>query len=172
MSTTSTGTGRMSMGRQTIGLVGWILLTFATAALGARASISAASFYGTLELPAWAPAASVFGPAWTVLYALMAIAAWVVWREGGWARQRTALVVFVIQLAVNALWSWLFFAWHRGALAFVDIMVLWGLIVVTLLMFWRVKPLAGVLLVPYLAWVSFAAALNFTVWRMNPTLLG
>jgi tryptophan-rich sensory protein len=77
-----------------------------------------------------------------------------------------------VQLALNALWSWLFFGWHRGALAFADILVLWTLIVATSVAFWRIKPLAGVLLVPYLLWVSFASALNYAVWQLNPQVLG
>lgn len=162
----------MSGMKQIIGLVGWLLLGFAAAAIGAVASVQAATFYQQLVQPAWAPPASVFGPVWSVLYALMGIAGWLVWREGGWRRQRGVLTVFVIQLAVNALWSWLFFAWHRGALAFVDIVLLWLLIVATVAGFWRVRPLAGALLLPYLCWVSFAAALNFAVWHLNPQILG
>ena len=78
----------------------------------------------------------------------------------------------IAQLAVNALWTWLFFVWHLGTLAFVDIELLWLLILATLLAFWRVRPLAGALLLPYLAWVSFAAMLNFAMWRLNPAVLG
>jgi tryptophan-rich sensory protein len=102
----------------------------------------------------------------------MAIAAWLVWRHGGFRANRAALSLFIVQLALNALWSWLFFAWHRGAWAFADIVVLWGLIVATLVSFWRVRPLAGALLIPYLLWVSFATALNYSVWQLNPQLLG
>lgn len=162
----------MSGMKQIAGLIGWLLLSFAVAALGAFASVQAASFYRQLAQPPWAPPASVFGPVWSVLYALMGVAAWLVWREGGWRRQGGALGVFVLQLAVNALWSWLFFAWHQGALAFADIVLLWLLIVATLIGFWRVRPLAGVLVLPYLCWVSFAAALNFAVWQLNPGMLG
>ncbi len=102
----------------------------------------------------------------------MGIAAWLVWRRGGWAAQRRALTVFVAQLALNALWSWLFFGWHLGAAAMLDIVVLWVLIVVTVVMFWRARPLAGLLLLPYLAWVTFASALNYAVWQLNPQALG
>jgi tryptophan-rich sensory protein len=83
-----------------------------------------------------------------------------------------ALVLFVAQLAINALWSWLFFAWHRGALAFADIVVLLVLIAGTIALFWRVRPLAGALLVPYFAWVAFATALCYRVWQDNPRMLG
>lgn len=153
-------------------LAGWMLLCFAAAAIGAVASVQAAEFYGQLTQPSWAPPSSVFGPVWSVLYALMGIAAWLVWRDGGWPARRSVLTLFVAQLAVNALWSWLFFAWHRGAGAFADIVLLWLLIVATVIGFWRVRALAGVLLLPYLAWVSFASALNFAVWQLNPQVLG
>jgi tryptophan-rich sensory protein len=102
----------------------------------------------------------------------MAIAAWLVWRVGGFRAAKSALTLFVVQLALNALWSWLFFGWHPGALAFADILMLWVLIVATLFCFWRIRPLAGMLLAPYLLWVSFAAALNFSVWQLNPQVLG
>jgi tryptophan-rich sensory protein len=153
-------------------LAGWLLLCFAAAAIGAVASVQAAEFYGQLTQPSWAPPSSVFGPVWSVLYALMGIAAWLVWRDGGWPARRGVLTLFVAQLAVNALWSWLFFAWHRGAGAFADIVLLWLLIVATVIGFWRVRALAGVLLLPYLVWVSFASALNFAVWQLNPQVLG
>lgn len=157
---------------QILGLVGWFVVSFAASAVGAVASIQAKSFYGQLVQPSWAPPASVFGPVWTVLYALMAIAAWLVWRSGGFRANRTALSLFLTQLALNALWSWLFFAWHHGAWAFADIIVLWSLIVATLISFWRVRPLAGALLIPYLLWVSFASALNYAVWQLNQQILG
>lgn len=158
--------------RQALGLVGWLLLVCVAGAIGAAASVQAATFYATLAQPSWAPPASVFGPVWSVLYVLMGVAAWLVWRRGGWPAQRRTLAVFVAQLALNALWSWLFFGWHLGAAAMLDIVVLWLLIVVTVVMFWRVRPLAGALLLPYLAWVSFASALNYAVWQLNPQALG
>jgi benzodiazapine receptor len=162
----------LSKTKQILGLVGWLAISFVASGIGAIASISATSFYGQLVQPNWAPPSSVFGPVWTVLYALMGIAAWMVWRTGGFRANRSALTLFLVQLAVNALWSWLFFAWHRGALAFVDIVLLWLLIVATLVSFWRVRPLAGALLIPYLLWVSFATALNLSVWQLNPQILG
>lgn len=158
--------------RLSLGLVGWFIVSFTASAVGAVASIQAKSFYGQLVQPEWAPPSYVFGPVWTVLYALMAIAAWLVWRSGGFHTNRVAMSLFMVQLALNALWSWLFFAWQRGALAFVDIVLLWVLIVVTLVSFWRVRPLAGALLIPYLLWVTFAAALNYSLWQLNPQILG
>ncbi len=161
-----------SKGSQVVGLVGWLAMSYATAAIGAVASINAVSFYRQLSQPVWAPPAWLFGPVWTLLYGLMGISAWLVWKSGSWRDHSGKLAVFVVQLFVNGLWSWLFFAWHHGALAFVDIVVLWVLIAATLHAFWRVRPLAGVLLIPYLCWVSFAMALSFSVWHLNPQILG
>jgi tryptophan-rich sensory protein len=153
--------------KQILGLVGWLAVTFIAASIGGVASINAGSFYTQLVRPEWAPPSSWFGPVWTVLYALMGIAAWLVWRADGFREARGALALFLLQLAPNAVWSWLFFGWHRGALAFADILLLWVLIIVTLIAFWRVRALAGVLLIPYLLWVSFASALNYAVWQLN-----
>ena len=157
--------------RPWLGLLGWLVLCFAVAALGAVASRNAPGFYAALERPAWAPPASVFGPVWTVLYALMAVAAWQVWRLRGWAGAGMVLGLFVLQLAANGLWSWLFFGWRLGGPALADIALLWVLLAATLVGFWRIRRSAGLLLVPYLAWVSFAAALNWSVWQRNPGLL-
>lgn len=154
-----------------LGLLGWLAATFAAAALGAIASADAGDFYAALARPSWAPPASVFGPVWSVLYGLMGLAAWLVWRRRGFARARPALVLFVAQLVANALWSWLFFAWHLGALAFAEAVVLWCLVAATVVAFHRVNLLAAVLLYPYLAWTTFAVALTYTVWRLNPGVL-
>jgi tryptophan-rich sensory protein len=161
-----------SAGRQGAGLAGWLLGSFAAAAAGGVASANAGDFYQQLVRPGWAPPPWLFGPVWSVLYLLMGIAAWLVWRERGFRGARAALTLFIVQLAANALWTWLFFAWRLGALAFGEILLLWVLIAATIAAFWRVRPLAGALLLPYLLWVTFAAALTFAVWRMNPALLG
>ena len=152
-----------------LGLLAWLLAAFAAAAVGAVASVDAASFYAQLIKPSWAPPAWLFGPVWSALYALMGVAAWLVWRSPG--PKGLALTVFVAQLAANALWSWLFFAWHQGALAAMEVLVLLALIAATLVAFWRSSRLAAFLLVPYLLWVSFASALTWAVWQANPTLL-
>ncbi|WP_020681137.1 TspO/MBR family protein [Marinobacterium rhizophilum] len=162
----------LSKRNQVLGLLGWLVASFVASAIGAVASIQAKSFYRLLAQPEWAPAPSVFGPVWTALYALMGMAAWLVWRCGGYGANRQALGFFLLQLGVNALWSWLFFAWHSGVWALVDVSVLWVLIVITLCYFWRVRPLAAVLLVPYLLWVSFAWVLNYSLWQLNPQILG
>ncbi len=118
--------------KQIVVLVGWLIVSFIAAAIGGAASIHAGPFYTQLVRPDWAPPSSIFGPVWTVLYALMGIAAWLVWRVGGFRAAKSALTLFLVQLAFNALWSWLFFGWHRGALALADILLLWALIVATL----------------------------------------
>lgn len=156
-----------------LGLVAWLAMTLLAGAVGAVASVDAAAFYDALEKPSWAPPAWLFGPVWTVLYVLIGVAAWLVWRERGWrASSGLALMLFVAQLAANALWTWLFFAWHLGAVAFAEIVVLFALIVATAAAFRHVRPLAAGLMLPYLAWVGFATALTWTIWRMNPVALG
>lgn len=162
---------RLSSRRQLLGLAGWLLLTFAVAATGGLASATAGSFYRELIRPDWAPPGWLFGPVWTTLYFLMAIAAWLVWRVHGWGNARAALTLFVVQLAVNALWTWLFFVWRLGGLAFAEILLLWCLIVATAVAFMRLHALAAALLLPYLAWVSFASALSLAIWQLNPGVL-
>ncbi len=149
-----------------------MLLVFVAASLGGAASLRAGTFYAELVRPAWAPPAWLFGPVWSALYVAMGLAAWRVWRLRGLAEAKLPLALFVAQLGVNALWTWLFFAWREGGLAFAEILLLWGLLFATIVQFWRIdKPAAG-LLVPYLLWVSFATVLNWAVWRLNPLALG
>jgi len=156
---------------QTVGLLGWLAIVFVAAAIGAAASIEASTFYARLIRPDWAPPASAFGPVWSVLYLLMGIAAWLVWRERGARNLQAALTLFVAQLCANALWSWLFFAWRNGAFAFAEMLVLGALIAATIAVSWRTSRLAGVLMLPYLAWVCFASALTWSVWQSNPAVL-
>ena len=162
---------QVSVSRQAAGLLGWLLLTFATAAIGAFASANAGAFYSELSRPSWAPPGWLFGPVWSTLYALMGISAWLVWRTRGFTGVRSALVLFIVQLAANALWSWLFFVWRQGGLAFAEVLLLWCLIMATVVSFWRISTLAAALLAPYLVWVTFASALTFSVWRLNPGIL-
>jgi benzodiazapine receptor len=156
---------------QVLGLICWLAIVFVAAAIGAAASVEASTFYAQLVRPAWAPPASAFGPVWSVLYLLMGLAAWLVWREQGATARVAALWLFMAQLCANALWSWLFFAWRNGALAFAEVLLLLVLIVATLAVFWRIRRLSGVLLLPYLAWVCLASALTWSVWQSNPALL-
>ncbi|HYE62096.1 MAG TPA: TspO/MBR family protein [Phycisphaerales bacterium] len=128
------------------------------------------AWYQSLSKPAWNPPSWVFGPVWTALYATMGVASWLVWRER--ARRprhvRAALAAYAVQLALNAAWSPLFFGLRRPDLALIDIVLLWAAIVATVVLFWRVHKAAGAILLPYLAWVTFATALNLTIWRLNP----
>jgi translocator protein len=165
--------GTLSTARQALGLAGWLFLCFATSGIGALASVNAGAFYKTLVRPAWSPPGWLFGPVWSALFLCMAIAAWLVWRSCAAGRAKVLVLgLFVAQLAANALWSWLFFAWRMGGAAFADIVLLWLLIACTIAAFWRISKSAGLLLVPYLLWVTFAAALNWVLWRVNPTILG
>ena len=161
----------MPRSKQIAGLIGWLALAFVAAAISGIASTRAPEFYQALIRPSWAQPAALFGPVWSVLYLLMGLASWLVWREGS-KNTRGALRLYLVQLVLNSLWSWLFFAWHQGRWAFFEIVVLWVMILATVVAFWRIRPLAGVLLVPYLLWVSFATALAYTVWMLNPALLG
>lgn len=146
-------------------LVVWLVVCFTAPALGSWAGPDA--WYAQLRKPAWNPPPWVFGPVWTALYVTMAVAAWTVWRRGGFKAQRLALSLFLTQLGFNALWTPLFFGLHEPGAAFADIVLLWLTLVATIAMFWRVHRGAALLLGPYLAWVSFAAFLNFTIWQLN-----
>jgi len=162
----ATETSPNSPSRQVLSLAGWLALCFA--ASGTAVFVSTGGWYADLHKPSWNPPAWVFAPAWTLLYVMMAVAAWLVWREGGWKVQRRALGLFVLQWLLNALWTPLFFGMHHPGLAFAEIILLWWVLAATLVSFWRVRKATGILLMPYLAWVSFAAMLNFTIWRLNP----
>ena len=146
-------------------LIGWLVLTFCAA--GTSVFIKTGGWYGALAKPTWNPPSWLFGPAWTVLYTMMALAAWLVWRQGGWKTQRRPLTLYLAQWLLNAIWTPLFFGLHQPGWAFAEILILLVAILVTLFMFWRVKMAAGLLLVPYALWTTFAAVLNFTIWRLN-----
>lgn len=161
----------MSGGFQPVALLLCLGAVAVTAFVGGLGSASAADFYATMQLPAWAPPGWLFGPVWTLLYILMGVAAWLVWRAAPWPVTRPALLLFAAQLLVNALWSWLFFAWRLGALALADVVLLIVLVALTMVYFYRLRPLAAWLLLPYFAWISFAALLNLAVWQLNPGLL-
>lgn len=157
--------GRLSRGPAIAGLVGFLVLSYGVAAFGSQ--FTPGVWYARLDKPAWTPPSWVFGPVWTLLYGMMAVAAWLVWREHGLRGARIALAAFAVQLALNGLWSWIFFGLERTGAGAVWILLLWVAIVTTLVLFWRRDRLAGVLLVPYLAWVSYATALNLEIWRRN-----
>lgn len=148
-----------------LALGGWLTLCFGAAAFGGL--FMPGEWYASLKKPSWNPPGWVFGPVWTTLYVMMAVAAWLVWKRGGFAAQRRALALFLVQLTLNAAWTPLFFGLHRPGLAFAEILLLWLAIAATLAAFRPVSRVAASLLVPYLAWVSFAAFLNFTLWKLN-----
>ncbi|MBU3680122.1 MAG: tryptophan-rich sensory protein [Candidatus Kapabacteria bacterium] len=148
-----------------LALLFWILLCFTAAAGGGF--VMTGDWYAMLSKPTWNPPSWVFGPVWTVLYIMMGVSVWLVWKEGGFARQRRPMTLFLVQLVLNAIWTPLFFGMHMLGTAFAEIILLWLAILATILAFRRVSSTAAWLLVPYLLWVSFATVLNGTLWRMN-----
>jgi len=155
----------MKFGYSVGSLLVWIAISFVPALVGSQ--FGPGEWYGQLRKPSWTPPGYLFGPVWTFLYASMGVAAWLVWKRVGYSGARVTLSLFLAQLAFNGLWSWLFFGLQRPDLAFVDIVFLWCFILITLLAFWRQSAAAGIIMVPYLLWVSFAGVLNFSIWRLN-----
>lgn len=151
--------------RNSVGLFGWLSLCFLAAAVGSL--FMPGQWYAALEKPSWNPPAWLFGPVWSVLYTMMSVSAWLVWKRGGIRDQRIPLCLFLLQLSLNAIWSPLFFGLKWPGLAFVEIIFLWLATFATIIAFLRVHRTAAWLLAPYLAWVSFASVLNFTLWQMN-----
>jgi len=128
---------------------------------------SVTEWYPHIRKPWWTPPAAVFGPVWTVLYLLMGVSAWMIWRKSVGIPRRTALLIFAAQLVLNGAWSFLFFGLRNPGWAALEIALLWCSIVATMLVFARIRRLAAGLLVPYLVWVSYAAGLNFAIWNLN-----
>ena len=155
--------------RQWIGLGVSIVICFVPAAIGSAFTPgSPQGGYAQLAKPVWTPPSWLFGPVWTALYLSMGVAAWLVWRERGFAGAKLALGLFAGQLALNAAWSPVFFGLRNPAAAFAVIVPLWLAIGATTVAFFRAARPAGWLMLPYWLWVSFATALNFAIWRMNP----
>lgn len=143
-----------------------LVLVIVVATLGGFASAGAEADYARLAQPDWAPPSSLFGPVWSALYLLMAIAAWLVWRaDPRWTNP--AIIAYGVQLVLNLLWSPLFFGLGWRGLALVDILLLDITVAVTIVAFWRVRRSAALMLLPYLGWILFATALNYSVWSMN-----
>ena len=175
-------TGR-SAGALALGLVGFLILCFGVAALGAvSAAHSVRTWYPTLVKPHFAPPNWVFAPVWTVLYATMAVCAWMIWktprrrsRRGSLrspkdmqgAARVDALAIFYVQLFLNLIWTPIFFQLHRLLVSAIVSMALWVAIAATIILFWRVRALAAAMLLPYLGWVTFATALNLALLRRN-----
>jgi translocator protein len=152
-----------------IALAAFVALTFSAAGIAsAFTARSVRTWYPPLRKPVGNPPASYFGPVWTVLYFLMTIAVWNVWRDGdGWEGATAAITVFLIQLALNAAWSVIFFGMRSPGAALIEIVLLWAAILATVILFWQISPFSGALLVPYLAWVTYAGYLNAGIWRLN-----
>jgi benzodiazapine receptor len=149
-------------------LVVFVAICLLAAAIGGAVTVaSVRTWYLTLRKPSWNPPARAFGPVWTVLYLLMAFAAWLAWRTRDTTDAGPALAIFGLQLVLNVLWSVLFFGLRRPGPAVAEIAVLWLAIAGTIVAFWPLDQTAALLLVPYLGWVSFAAVLNLSIYRLN-----
>ncbi|WP_265519769.1 TspO/MBR family protein [Nitratireductor luteus] len=148
-----------------------MLIAFAGVSFGAAATgiiFRPGKWYRQLDKPRWRPPDWLFAPVWTTLYAMIALSGWLVWREAGFAAAVLPLSVYAIQLILNAAWTPIFFGLRRPDLAMIEIAMVWASIFAMIVLFHPISPVAAWLLVPYLAWVSFASALNFSIWRRNP----
>jgi len=155
--------------KQAVVLVLFIVVCLGVGFLGSKyTSQSISDWYSQIKKPVWTPPNWLFAPVWTFLYISMAVAAWLVWRNLGVTGSYASMILFVLQLALNALWSYLFFGLRMPGLAFLDIVALFVAIVLTAMLFWRYVALAGVLMLPYIVWVGYASTLNWAIWRMNP----
>jgi tryptophan-rich sensory protein len=151
-----------------LSLMPFLAVCFATAGLGSWVTKrSVHTWYPQLQKPEWNPPNWMFAPVWTFLYTLMALSAWLVWKQAGWQGARGALILFGIQLLLNSSWSLIFFGMHAIGAAFADILFLWTITVATAVAFYAISFLAAWLLIPYIAWVGFASYLNFRIWQMN-----
>lgn len=155
----------MSMQKSVLGAFSALVLTFGAAYIGSRFPVD--DWYTELVKPPWNPPNWLFGPVWSVLYLLMAISVWLVWLKEGLADAFIPLGIFLLQLVLNAAWSWLFFGKHEMGIAFLEILLLWAAILACVILFWELNPVSGILLVPYILWVTFAAVLNYTLWQLN-----
>jgi tryptophan-rich sensory protein len=151
-----------------ISLICWLGICFAVAAVGGRWTASEIpGWYRTLARPAIAPPNWIFGPVWTLLYAMMAVAAWMAWESAPSQLRTWSLVLFLVQLALNFAWTLIFFRCHAIGAAFIEVVLLWAAIGATTILFARIAPAVALLMAPYWAWVSFAAVLNEEFWRLN-----
>lgn len=147
------------------GLLGWILLCSLAGAIGA--SFEPGAWYETIIKPSFTPPDRVFSIVWPVLYLVMAVAAWMVWKEFGFEEGRRPLKWFMVQLMLNAVWSWLFFGTHNVGPALAEMVLLWSAVIFTTLLFWQYNRWAGWLMVPYTIWITYAVALNYAIWELN-----
>lgn len=157
-----------SRGKPLLALLFFLFVTWSAAIVGMAASRNEPVIYAKIVQPSWAPPSWVFGPVWTTLYGLMAVAAWRVWMRRG---LRGPATVYLIHLIFQSMWSWLFFGLGRADLAMIDMLILLWMIVTLLMAFRRIDRLAGGLMLPYLLWVGFATVLNGALWLMNGGIL-
>jgi benzodiazapine receptor len=158
----------MNRAGSVLGLLVSVVAVLGVAALsGLSVSRAGPDWYEALSKPSWTPPAWLFGPVWTVLYLMMAAAAWLVWRRHGLVGAAVPLGLFAVQLALNAAWSPVFFGLHAVGWGFAVIVGLWVAVLATMVAFWRVVPAAGWMMVPYQLWITFAGALNLAIWRLN-----
>ena len=156
------------MNRRTTDLIGlafWIVLTFSVAAFASQ--FEPGAWYKTIAKPPWTPPGWVFGPVWGILYMAMAVSAWLIWRKPSTVSTTLPLALYLVQLALNGLWSWLFFGRQLIGTALIDLVLLTILIILMMAMFMRIRKPAGFMMLAYLLWVSFATVLNFQIWRLN-----
>jgi translocator protein len=154
--------------RSLLALVLFFVICFAAAAIGGAVTTpKIGTWYATLAKPSWNPPAWIFAPIWSALYFCMAIAGWLVWRQEGTTGAQVPLALFGVQLVLNVLWSCIFFGSQNPGFAFAEVLMLWGAVAATTITFWRRTKVAGILFVPYWAWVTFASMLNFAFWRLN-----
>jgi tryptophan-rich sensory protein len=148
-----------------LGLAFWLILTFGVAYLSSQ--FEPGEWYRTISKPSWTPPGWIFGPVWSLLYLSMGVSAWLVWRKRTGEAVRLPLSIYLVQLIVNGLWSWFFFGRQMIGVALLDLVILVLVVSINLVLFMRIDRRAGVLLIPYLIWICFAAALNFQIWRLN-----
>ncbi len=154
--------------RSALVCIGFLLITFIAAGIGGVFTAPGVrDWYPSLHKPTWTPPAWLFGPVWTVLYLCVAIAGFLAWRQAGFRGAKLAMALFILQLVLNAAWSWVFFGLRQPGWGFVEIVLLWAAILATMVALFSVSTWSGLLFVPYLLWVTCAAALNFAIWRMN-----
>ncbi|WP_206018011.1 TspO/MBR family protein [Rhodohalobacter barkolensis] len=162
-------TAKLTLPVQIMGLLFWLILCYLVAWTGAQVSpgIASPEWYNALNKPTWNPPAWLFGPVWSALYTMMGIAAWLIWKDYGIKHAKPAIIVFLIQLALNGLWSQLFFNFQALGWALIEIIILLGAIFITTYLFFQKNRAAGWLMVPYILWVSFATALTVAIWVLN-----
>ena len=148
-----------------LGLLFWIILTFSVATFASQ--FEPGDWYARIAKPTWTPPGWLFGPVWGILYLSMSVSAWLVWRQRSKTAVAVPLIFYLTQLVINGMWSWIFFGRQWIGLALIDLVVLVILVAITVALFRKVQKTAGLLLLPYLLWISFAAALNFQIWRLN-----